>query len=271
VTAVRGRSWVEGARVSLVSGGVRRTALTDAEGHFRIADLAAGPAHLAVAHPDYAEAELDFVVTPTGRADRPQTVEPVDLDEPGSVEGEVVDHEGEPVSGARVAVGVVPTFLPTGALPASMAQTDANGRFTLPRVAPGRRTLEALSAVSGRGRATGVEVTAGRVTDRVRIVLTEPVKDDPSLLGGNVAVTLGERGAGANLEIVVATVTATSEAERAGFAAGDVVVHIAGVAPRDMADARRRFSGRPGTDLVIEVRRDEHTVVLRVERELLRK
>ena len=138
-------------------------------------------------------------------------------------------------------------------------------------VAPGKHTLEALSPVAGRGRTAGVEVTAGRVTDRVRIVLTTPATDDGSLLGGNVAVTLGERGSGAALEIVVQAVAASSEAERAGLVPGDVVVQVDGVAATGMADARRRFSGRAGTDVVIEIRRESHTVVLRVQRELVRK
>jgi membrane-associated protease RseP (regulator of RpoE activity) len=183
------------------------------------------------------------------------------------VEGEVVDQEGEPVAGARVAVGLVPSFLPTGTLPPGVTQTDANGRFVLGGVAPGKHTLEASSPVSGRGRAHGIEVTAGRVTDRVRIELTSPAADDGSLLGGNVAVTLGERGG----EVVVVAVAPASEAERGGLVPGDVILRIDGGAAGAMGDARRRLAGRPGTDVVIEIRREAHTVVLRIQRELVRK
>lgn len=271
VTSGRGRTWVEGARVALVSEGNRRTTLTGAEGRFHFADVAPGAAHLTVSHGELATAELDVTITRSTRADRPQTLEPIDLVEPGSIEGEVLDAEGEPVAGARVAVGLVPTFLPAGALPPGFAQTDATGRFVLTGVAPGTHTLEALSPVAGRGRSASVEVTAGRVTDRVRITLTEAAADDGSVLGGNVAVTLGERGSGGNVEVVVANVSATSEAERAGMTAGDVIAAVDGAPVHSMADARKRMTGRPGTDVVIEIRRDAHTVTLRVQRELVRK
>jgi S1-C subfamily serine protease len=271
VTAGRGRSWVDGARVSLVSEGNRRVALTDAEGRFKLADVAPGTAHVSVSHGEYATAEVDVTITLPTRADRPLTLDPIDLVEPGSIEGHVVDAEGEPVGGARVAVGLVPTFLPAGALPPGIAQTDSNGHFVLTGVAPGSHTLEALSPVSGRGQSAAVDVTAGRVTDRVRIALTEPAADDGSVLGGNVAVTLGERGSDSSLEVVVANVSATSEAERAGISAGDVITQVDGAAVRGMADARKRMAGRPGTDVVIEIRREVHTVTLRVQRELVRK
>jgi hypothetical protein len=271
VTAAHGRSWVEGAQIALISEGARRIARTDSEGRFRIADVAPGSAHLHVVHPDYASRDLDVKVTRTGRTDRPQTLEPIDLQEPGSVEGRVVDGEGEPVAGARVASGLVPAFLPTGTLPPGVVQTDENGLFFLGGLAPGKHTLDALSTVSGRGRATGVDVTAGRVTDRVRIVVSGQATDDGSVLGGSVAVTLGERGSGGSAEVVVVNVAPSSEAERAGLSAGDLVLEVDGRAPTSMADARERLSGRPGTDVVIEVRRDAHTIVLRVQRELVRK
>jgi len=271
ITSARGRSWVEGARVALVTEGARRLTLTDAEGHFRIADVAPGTARLSVSHPDYAQAELEVTIARQQRADRPHTLDPIELSDPGSVEGEVVDAEGEPIGGARVAAGLVPAFLPTGALPPGVTQTDERGRFVLGGVAPGKHTLEALSPVAGRGRTAGVEVTAGRVTDRVRIVLTAPAADDGSLLGGNVAITLGERGTGPTLEVVVQAVAGSSEAERAGLTPADVVVQVDGAPVAGMGDARRRLSGRPGTDVVIEIRRESHTVVLRVQRELVRK
>jgi hypothetical protein len=271
VTAGRGRRWVDGARVELVSDGNRRTTLTDAEGRFRILDVAPGTAHLTVGHGEYATAELDVTITRSTRADRPQTLDPVDLAEPGSIEGEVVDAEGNPVSGARVAVGLVPTFLPAGALPPGVAQTDASGRFVLTGIAPGSHTLEALSPVSGRGRSSNVDVTAGRVTDRVRITLSEAATDDGSLHGGNVAVTLGERGSGSTLEVVVVNVSATSEAERAGLVAGDVIAEVDGAPVTSMGDARKRLAGRPGTDVVIELLRGGHPITLRVQRELVRK
>ncbi len=268
VTAVRGRKDVAGASVTLVAGGVRRVGRTDAEGHYRFADVAGGPVHLSVNHPDYARAELDATVAATGRADRAFELPVIDLTEPGGVEGDVVDSNGNPVAGARVAVGSAPAFMPAGALPPGMTQTDASGRFKLDGIAEGRQTLEAVSALSGRGRAS-VEVRSGRVSDRVHIVVSGKSNDETADQG-NVAVTLGERGSGSALEVVVTSVAPSSEAERAGVTAGDVLAGVDGSHPTGMSDARRRLAGRAGTDVVLELMRGDTREVLRVAREAVR-
>jgi protocatechuate 3,4-dioxygenase beta subunit len=268
VTAVRGRQAVTGALVTLVSDGTRRTTRTDAEGRYRFADIAAGVVHVGVNHPDFASESFEATVSRGSRADRPFELAPVDLSEPGSAEGEVVDADGNAVAGARVSVGAAPSYLPTGALPPGMTQTDARGHFKLERIAEGKQTLEAVSAVAGRGRAS-VEVRAGRVEGGVRIVLkAENVEE--SLGAGNVAVTLGERGSGSDLEIVVVEVAPASEAERAGLAAGDVLVSVDGARPTSMGDARRRLAGRAGSDVVVEVTRGAKHESLRVPRESVR-
>lgn len=268
ITAVRGRSYVAGALVTLVTNGVRRTSRTDSEGRYRFSDVAAGPVHLSVAHGDYAPADLDATITATGRDDRAFELAPIDLSEPGGAEGDVVDHEGNPVAGARVAVGEAPAYLPAGALPSGVTLTDSRGHFKLDGIAEGHQTLAAVSALSGHGRAA-VDIRAGRVADRVRIVLT-PGAPDEALEGGNVAVTLGERGSGAALEVVVVAVAPSSEAERAGLATGDVVVAVDGVHPATMGEARRRLAGRLGTDVVLELTRGSGREVLRVAREAVR-
>jgi hypothetical protein len=268
VTAVRGRQAVPGALVTLVSEGNRRVGRTNDEGRYRFADVLVGPVHVSISHPDFARAEADAVVIATGRADRAFELPVLDLAEPGGIEGDVVDQEGKPVAGARIAVDRAPAFLPAGALPPGMAQTDAAGHFELGGVAEGRQTIEAVSALAGRGK-TQVDVRAGRVTDRVRIVLS-PKEGEDTPEGGNVAVTLGERGSGSTLEIVVVTVAPSSEAERAGLRAGDVVVGVDGARPTSMGDARRRLSGRAGTDVVVELVRDAEREVLRVARETVR-
>jgi hypothetical protein len=269
VTAVRGRQGVEGALVTLLSEGTRRTAKTDADGTYRIADVSPGHAKLGVNHPEYAEVEIDVEVKAMTRTDRPFELETVDLEEPGSVEGHVVDSEGEPVSGARVSAGVAPAFLPAGALPRGVALTDAAGHFILTGVRPGRRTLEAFSALKGRGRAA-VEVTSGRVLDRVRIDLS-PTEGDEALGDAGVAVTLGERGARGHAEVVIVSVAESSEAERVGLAAGDVLRSVDGKPVTGMQKARQRLSGRAGTDVLVEVERAGERLTLRVARETLRR
>jgi protocatechuate 3,4-dioxygenase beta subunit len=268
VTAVRGRADVPGALVTLVAGGVRRVSRTDAEGRYRFADVAAGPVHVSVAHPDYAPAGFDAVIAATGRADRPFELAPIDLSEPGSAEGDVVDRAGNPVAGARVAVGDAPAYLPAGALPPGTALTDSTGHFKLDGIAEGTQTIDAISALAGHGHASA-QIRAGRVTDRVHIVLTAKATDDVAE-GGNVAVTLGERGSGAALEVVVVEVAPSSEAERAGVSAGDVLAAVDGVHPGSMADARQRLAGRPGSDVVLEVVRGAAHERLRVAREAVR-
>jgi len=47
------------------------------------------------------------------------------------VEGVVLDARGDPIAGARVAEGLVPTYLAVGASPPNLAVTDARGRFRL--------------------------------------------------------------------------------------------------------------------------------------------
>jgi hypothetical protein len=268
VTAVRGRTAVAGALVTLVSDGTRRTGRTDTEGRYRFADIAAGPVHVTVEHADYASESFDAQVEATSRADRPFELKTVDLSEPGSAEGDVVDPDGNPAAGARVAVGSAPSFVTTGALPSGMVEADARGHFVLTRVAEGRQTLEAVSPLAGRGR-TVVEIRAGRVTDGARIVLSGKANEEAPE-GGNVAVTLGERGAGDSLEIAVVAVAPASEAERSGLAVGDVITKVDGVRPKTMRDARQRLAGRPGTDVVIEVTRGDRHEALRVPREMAR-
>jgi hypothetical protein len=271
VTAVRGRTAVAGASVTLVANGSRRSTTTDADGRFRLADVSPGGARLVVSHPDYAEASFEVAIAETGRRDRALELPAVDLEEPGSVEGIVLDADGNPVRGARVSASIAQSYLPAGALPADVAVTDGDGRFTLSHVAPGRRTLEAFSAISGRGDVEGVEVTSGRVTSRVEIRL-EPPSDEAAPLGeGNVAITLGENKVDRRLQIVVVAVASGGEAERAGVAEGDVLVNIDGATPGSLKSARRKLSGRPGSDVLLELARGDERLVLRITREAVRR
>lgn len=266
VTSVHGRQYLEGAMVTVVSEGRRLVGRTDAEGRYRIKDVSPGAVHVVVSHPELATAELDATVERTGRADRAFELPDVDLTEAATVEGEVVDAKGNPVSGARVGVGMVPAYLPTGALPAGMVVTDIKGHFSLSGVSPGKVTLSAYAPDVGRGSASA-EVSAGRPTTGVRIRLSEREPDDDPTVGGSIAITLGERGSGDDVEVVVVQVAAGSEAERAGLRPGDVIYAVDGVDVTGMRDARARLSGRPGSDVVIELSRG----AVRVTREQVRR
>jgi len=269
VTCVRGRRYVEGATVTLVAGGSRQVAHTDREGAYRFADVPVGAVHVIVHHSDYASREVAARVESTGRADRPYELEPIDLSEPGAIEGSVVDADGNPVMGARVAVGMVPAYLPVGSLPEGMTVTDMQGRFKLTGVAPGPTDVEAFAVEAGRGTRRGVQVDEGRTTEDVTIRLQVEDQGDQPLGSGNLAITLGERGQNP-VRVVVVQVAAGSEAERAGLAAGDVVRSVDGVVPASMTDARARLAGKAGTDVVLEIERGGARRTLRVARERVR-
>ena len=105
-------------------------------------------------------------------------------------------------------------------LPAGVVLTNRRGEFKIEELAEGDVILEAYAPDVGRGRVTGVHVTAGRTTDRVRIAIGagEP---DPTLEpagAAGVAVSLDDKGSAG---VRVGSVANGSEAEKAGLLAGD--------------------------------------------------
>jgi protocatechuate 3,4-dioxygenase beta subunit len=269
VTAVRGRYLLSAAAVTIISEGLRRGTITDQAGAYEIRDVPPGPVRLVVTHSQYATRELDAEVESTGFADRPFELDPVDLPEPGISAGDVVDAHGDPVAGARVAVGIVPLYVPLGVSAPNTVVTDAQGRFKLEGLSPGQVDLEGYAPGVGRGRLRRVQVGPGRTTSDVHIRLTEQAAEAEPVATGSVAITLGERGAEV-VEVVVAHVAELSEAERAGLEVGDIILAVDGAPPRDMLDARMRLSGPAGSDVVVDVQRGSETLSLRVARERVR-
>ncbi|MFZ5895993.1 MAG: carboxypeptidase regulatory-like domain-containing protein [Myxococcota bacterium] len=269
VTAVRGRRAVQGAVVTLRVGARRTSSMTDADGNYRFTNVAVGQAEISVSHPDFASGHASASIERTTRVDRPFELPTIDLSEAGEVAGEVIDERGRPVEGARVAVGLSPAFLPTGALPEGVALTDSRGAFTLRGIGEGSVKLSAHAPGIGRGSVSGVNVRPGRTTSGVSIRLSERADAD-TLGAASLAVTLVERGAGDAVEISIAHVASGSEAERAGLAVGDVIKSIDGERPRSLADARTRLSGREGSDTVLELARSGAALKLRVPREAVR-
>jgi hypothetical protein len=271
VTAVRGRRDVDGASVELLADGHRRSTITDVRGVYRFADVTPGSVRLTVSHPDYAIERLGVVVQPTGRADRSFDVPPIDLADPGIVEGRVVDAGGQPVVGARVGVGIVGAYVPVGTLMTETAATKPDGSFRLERLRPGATDIGAYAAGVGRGRVASVMVEAGRTTEDVTIRLDRLADELDTAATGGVAVTLLARTRGSSTEIVVAHVAAGSEAERAGLLAGDALVSVDRSATTSLEDARGRFAGPDGSDVVVEIARAGATLSLRVRRERVRR
>ena len=271
VTKVRGRRAAVGVRVTLAAGGDRLVRFTDEQGAYRFEDVRPGLVELGFSGPELASKELEVEVTQPSRTDRPFEVPEVDLEEPGRVSGRVVDERGEPVSGARVAVGFVPAYLPLGALPDGMAATRADGVFELEGLSPGSVELQAYAADVGRGRAEDIVIDAGQATSGVEIVLVRGAEEDEPASTGSVAVTLGEHEEDGDVYVVIVSVAEGSEAERAGLAAGDFVLDVEGQAVDGMGQARALLSGPEGSDVVVTLFRDDAERSLRVRRERVRR
>jgi hypothetical protein len=271
ITAVRGRRTVAGALVTVQQNGVRKVATSDADGAFRLRDIAPGELRVRVEHSDFADEEATLHVESTGRADRAFSLPDIDLSESGEVEGDLVDERGERIAAARVFAGEGLGYLPAGRMPRGVVMSDADGHFVLPRVHPGKIVISAISNTAGRGSARGVEVSSGRTTSGLRIQLSAQPTDGDALGAGSVAIGLGERGTAPALEVVVVSVAEASEAERAGLEAGDVIGALDGVRPVSMSDARAKLTGQPGSDVVVEVLRAGATARFRVLREAIRR
>jgi S1-C subfamily serine protease len=191
----------------------------------------------------------------------------------GVVEGDVVDAQGDPVAGARVALDHAPTWLLIGSNPEQVAVTDAKGRFTLRELPEGSVTLEVYAPDLGRAVASGVRIVAERTTRDVHIVLSPGAADGaaaaPTPAGGSVAVTLGETVA--PTEIVVVSVVEGSQAERAGVAPGDVLLAVDSTPIATMDQARGKLSGPVADEVLISARRGDRVLTLRVGRDALRR
>ncbi len=86
---------------------------------------------------------------------------------------------------------------------------------------------------------------------------------------GNVAITLGQTTAPA--QVVIVSVVEGSEAERSGLAASDVVLAVDGTAVRSIEDARAKLSGPTADDVLVQIRRADRTMTMRVAREAVRR
>jgi protocatechuate 3,4-dioxygenase beta subunit len=275
VTARGGRDRVADAEVTIFTATGARHARTDAEGSYTLDDLAPGRVRIRASADEHAEAEA--VAEVRGDRDHPADLGTIDLAEAGEVEGEVVDAEDEPVAGARVAEGAVPTYLPLGPLPRGIASTDRRGHFKLGGLPAGKVTLEAYFTDLGRASVEGVEVRAGRTTDRVKIVLDgEPSTKREAKGAGSVAITLGEHREGSAVTVLVRMVPPGSEAELAGLEPGDELLAVNGREVRSIEAARKRLTGPLGEDVLLALRRDEgngkvEIWLVRVRRERVRR
>jgi hypothetical protein len=261
----RGASALAGAEVAITTPAGTRRARTDRDGRWVLRDLSPGPGTLVVRHDKYAPLTKSITLPP-GDGKEPLELDRVELEDAATVLGEVVDKDGQPVPGARVARDAVPAYLPAGTLPRGIVLTDSRGFFSLGELPLGDVTLEAYSAALGRGAiTTTVRDVDGR--DRVRIVLDTKVSDDEPLSAGNLAITLNEQSEDGTRAFLIKSVVEGSEAERAGLRQGDTLVSIDDHVPSSLEDARKRLAGPVGDDVLVVVRRAGQEERLRVLRE----
>lgn len=269
VTARNGRDRLEDAVVTAYVEGGAKHLRTNKDGVFQMSDLPPGQVKLRVEHKDYVPVEKTVTISEPSNRDRLVELEPINLLDAGTVEGEVVDERGNPVAGARVAKDAVPTWLPVGPLPPGIVATNSRGEFELGGLPEGNVTLEALLPDQGRGKVTGVEVLANRTTRRVRITIRKSEDARSSESSAGLLITLRE-ATGYSTGIVVKTVAAGSTAERAGIMPGDAIVKIDGVEPSSVGDAQRKLGGPEGHDLLLEIQRGGRTMTVRATRERIR-
>jgi len=271
--------WVESRNGAVADAAIALRTATDvlrtrsnAQGLFSFKSLARGTAHLLIVAPGMVPEER--VLTIDASKGREASLGRIEVVMGGTVEGEVVDERGEPVVGARVAAGRVPTYLPIGRLPVGLAATNRSGHFVLRDLAPGSTSIEALHIDIGRNAIDDVIVEAGDTTRGLRITLFEHAEEQaPRLDGeGNVAVTLGDRRKGSFRTLVFEHVPLDGEAERAGIRAGDQLLAIDGVPVVSLNSARSRLSGPLGKELIVTLARPpDFQWSLRVKRERLRR
>ena len=267
VTGRGGRERVAGAKVTLYLPTGTRELSTGEDGVFKMNDITPGPLRLRVAHSAYVAVEKTVKVERPNDVDRAVELASIDLERAGTVEGEVVDDRGNPVAGAKVAKDEVPEYLPLGPLPPGVVATNEKGEFTLEGLPEGELILEAFAPGVGRGKEERIAVRKDRTTTRVRIRLERSdERAGPAVMAG-IALTFKEAGSSGML---VAAVIPGSSADRAGMAAGDLVVRIDGVAPSTVADAMHRLRGPERQDALFEVQRGTETMKVRVPRERIR-
>ncbi len=266
------RGGLADARLTLLTPtGVLRSR-TDEDGVFRFDRLASSSAVLLVVATGYVPDERD--VTIEGDERRPVDLGTIELSAGGSVSGVVEDEDGDPVVGARVAPGRVPTYLPLGPLPIGVTATDGQGRFTLTDLPSGSTDLQAYKVGFGRESIDDVVIRAGEVTKGVRIELQQDPDIDSAGArgGGSLAVTLSETMVGRKRAVIFEHVPMGGEAQRAGILAGDRFVSYDGVPIRSLEHARRSLNGALTEDFVVELERGrELRWRVRVRRERVRR
>lgn len=210
-----------------------RTGTTDAEGRFAFESLEPGWYEVR------AFDGLPKVARRLGEAGAgAREIEFVVPERLASLEGRVVDADGEPVSGARVSV--------SGARPSTEVLTDGAGRYRVPRVVPGPQRFEVRHPDVGR-IAERIQIEGPRVRFDVRM-------PPATVVQGRVLGRDGSALAGARLEVDDEPVELDAEGRfRLSLSPGEHVIH-AEAPERAPMERRLTAEGEP-IDLDFELGR----------------
>ena len=221
----------------MVRPGTAASRFSSSDGTFELDLVAPGNYDLVITADGFAPARPPRVAVP---ADGWAEIT-VQLDAGASVTGRVTSG-GQPVAGARVAMSAgyegPPVF------------SDAQGRFTLVDVAPGKRSISASKAGLASAHRDDLEVRAGQTAEVELALAADKGKGE-----GGIAVRLA---LSSQARPFVSRVVARGAGARAGLRRGDVVMAIDGVVslnmPVDQAAAMLR--GPVGSAVRVEVERD---------------
>jgi hypothetical protein len=266
VTAVRGRQPAGGAIVSYVAGGIERKAITNADGEYRLTDLPPGAGTLTVRHETEGQAQKAVSLVPdaNGEASLPD----VDVAPAVEIEGTVVDSLGEPVPGAILAFERIGPYVPLEPDPSEVGRSGSDGTFRVqvPQTEPLYLFAMVPGSAFGFSDAAAVD-SRGRVLELE--VLLDRSDEVPPDVRGSVLLTL-ERAPGQS-GLMIYAVPRGSSVQRAGVRALDRLLAIDGEPTDDVASARERLAGAPGTDVLLDVIASGRRKSIRVLRESFRR
>jgi protocatechuate 3,4-dioxygenase beta subunit len=230
--------------------------VNDSAGRFRFESLRPGTYWFRVQTSQYASATSERVVVRPGRESSGVTIR---VGDGGRVAGRVTDADsGQPVAGASVVV-----FEPGSPFPPHQTRTDADGRYALDGVPPGRRSLRVAKKGYLSSVAAGVQVAAGG--EASRHVEIRRQKPGERMQFHGIGATLRKTDDG----VLVQGVMDGHPASEFGLERGD---HIRGVDGESvdgmrLVDVIERIRGQQGVPVELEVeRRGQGRMTLEIER-----